>query len=178
MNHSVAGHILTHSGVLVNPINPDPETILIEDIAHSLSMQCRYNGHTSKFYSVAEHSWWVSKFCTDESALWALLHDATEAYLCDIPRPIKPLLTNYVEIETRLMEAIARKFGLDGTMPSEVKLLDCAMLLPERDQLMPNALGDWTQLPEAPDLRERVYVECWTPDMARHWFMERFKELT
>jgi len=174
----IKGHILTHSGVLVNPLDPDPDTICIEDIVWSLAQQCRYNGHTSDFYSVAEHSVYVSRFVKPENALYGLLHDATEAYLCDVPRPIKPLLVGYYEIEDTLMKCIAAKFGLPATMPLDVKQVDGAMLLPERDRLMPSDIGDWTQLEGAPDLREKVTIACLQPEAARQLFWERLKELT
>src|SRR5687768_8805887 len=120
----VTGHILTYSGVLVNPLDPNPDTILIDDIIHSLCNQCRYNGHTSKFYSVGEHSVYVSWSVKPENALAGLLHDASEAYLCDIPRPLKPFFTNYKEMEAKLEEVIFTKFGLPYPMALDVKQVD------------------------------------------------------
>lgn len=172
---SYTGCIQTYKGHLVDVLNPDPATIDIEDIAHSLAMQCRYNGHTSKFYSVAEHSVHVTWYTSQENKLWGLLHDATEAYLCDIPRPIKPLLEGYYEMEHNFMCVIAQKFGLDTRMPHEVKLVDCAMLLPERDALMSNTTGDWSQLEGAPDLQKfGAEISCWNWEDAKYRFLDTF----
>src|ERR1035441_1601867 len=85
------GSITTFSGVRFWPLIPNPADIRIEDIAHALSNQCRFGGHTREFYSVAEHSVRVSQLCTPENALWGLLHDASEAYLSDVTAPITEL---------------------------------------------------------------------------------------
>ena len=136
----------TFTGRQFWPIDPRASEIDIEDIAHALSMQPRYAGHTSKFYSVAEHSYLVSAFAEDRSVQRAaLLHDASEAYLCDIPRPIKPYLTNYKEIEAQLCEVIAEKYGVPYPWPAEVHELDMRILLDERNALMkesPSIVGD------------------------------------
>lgn len=106
--------IQTYTGARFYPLEPDAGLIRIEDIAHSLSMQCRYTGHTSRFYSVAEHSLILAKeFHTGwHYRLVALLHDAAEAYLSDIPRPLKrlPEFAFYREAEDRLQEMIFDKF--------------------------------------------------------------------
>ena len=101
---SLDGFIGTFSGLRFWPLDPNPEKILIADIAHALAHQCRFGGHASKFYSVAEHSVHVSKLCLPEHALWGLLHDASEAYLVDLPRPLKllPEFAPYREAERRL----------------------------------------------------------------------------
>ena len=99
------------------------------DIAHSLSMNCRFNGHLEQFYSVAEHSVHLSHLVLEkfdsayELAMWALLHDISEAFVPDIPRPFKVLLGGFEEFETKLMKAAADHFDLfRDTMPAEVKL--------------------------------------------------------
>src|ERR1017187_10636100 len=79
------GSITTFSGIHFWPLLPNPADIRIEDIAHALSNQCRFAGHAREFYSVAEHSVRVSQLCPPEDALWGLLHDASEAYLTDVP---------------------------------------------------------------------------------------------
>jgi uncharacterized protein len=81
--------IQTYTGKQFWPLSPLPEDIVIEDIAHALSMQCRFGGHVRTFYSVAQHSVHVSLLVEPQYALWGLLHDAAEAYLVDLPRPIK-----------------------------------------------------------------------------------------
>jgi len=118
--------IETRNGHFVDPLAMDPSDLRIGDIAHSLAHQCRFNGYTSRHYSVAEHSVIVSMIVYKEAikagmpdglakrwAFQGLMHDATEAYLCDIPRPIKKHLTNYKEIEAALWSVICKKFGVD-----------------------------------------------------------------
>lgn len=115
------------------------DMICIEDIAHALSYQCRFGGHLPKFYSVAQHSLNCSYLMDNkELKLAALLHDASEAYLLDIPRPIKQGLSNYKEIEDGLMKLIAEKFGFEYPLHSEVKKIDELMLQLEWDCLMLN----------------------------------------
>jgi hypothetical protein len=80
------GFLGTFSGLRFWPLDPEPEKILIADIAHALAHQCRFGGHASKFYSVSENSVHVSRRCAPEDALWGLLHDASEAYLVELPR--------------------------------------------------------------------------------------------
>ena len=116
-----------------------PEEIDIEDIAHALSMQCRYNGHVQRFYSVAEHSCYVSGIVAAEMgnggydiniARWALLHDAAEAYLGDVSRPLKqqPEMERYRANEKRVQAAVAKKFGLKGEEPEMVIRADREIL--------------------------------------------------
>src|SRR5665811_1025646 len=88
--------IRTFTGIYMNVFEPTPEMISIEDIAHALTMQCRFGGHLPDFYSVAQHSLNCSYLIDNPKLkLTALLHDASEAYLLDIPRPIKNNLNNY-----------------------------------------------------------------------------------
>jgi 5'-deoxynucleotidase YfbR-like HD superfamily hydrolase len=124
--------IQTYTGKPFWPLEPELGEIDIVDIAHALSMQCRYSGHTKRFYSVAEHSVHISNSVSPENALWGLLHDASEAYLVDIPRPLKPYLPQYKEAETRCMMAIAKRVGLSWPEPAEVKEMDTRILFNER----------------------------------------------
>lgn len=80
-----ARYFWTFTGRRIDTLAPDPCEIEIDDIAHSLAQQCRFLGHTDGFYSVAQHSVLVSGFVPDRDALWGLLHDAAEAYVCDLP---------------------------------------------------------------------------------------------
>lgn len=131
--------IRTASGIYMNVFEPTMEMICIEDIAHALAMQCRFGGHLPVFYSVAQHSLNCSFLIDDkELKLAALLHDASEAYLMDIPRPIKKRLANYKEIEHGLMLLIAEKFGFEYPLHKEVKKADEIMLQLEWDVLMLN----------------------------------------
>lgn len=131
--------IRTFSGKYIDPINPEKDLICIQDIAHSLSMQPRFGGHLPIFYSVAEHSWWcASRILNEEQELAALLHDASEAYLIDIPKPIKGRLTNYEEIENNLMTIIAEKFGFQFPLCQSVKDIDKIALEHEWKHIMLN----------------------------------------
>ena len=129
--------MMTVSGRTFWPLDPRPEEIAIEDIAHSLAHQCRYAGHTRAFYSVAQHSVLVAQNLPPELRLWGLLHDASEAYLVDLPRPVKRFITGYAEAEDRLMRCIADRFGLCWPCPPQVKRVDAAILTDEMQQLMP-----------------------------------------
>jgi|SRR6185503_15857369 len=129
--------IRTYSGIYMNVFEPTLDMICIEDIAHSLSMQCRFGGHLPYFYSVGRHSLNCMYLIDYEGLkLEALLHDASEAYLLDIPRPIKNNLSNYKEIENRLMTLIFEKFGLVYPIHEQVKKVDEEMLQMEWDCLM------------------------------------------
>lgn len=120
--------IRTFTGKYVNVFNPTPEMLCIEDIAHALSMQPRFGGHLPRFYSVAEHSVHCVWRVIYQHRLAALLHDASEAYLMDIPKPIKLRLTNYKEIEDTLMKLIAQKFGFQYPLHPDIKKADTTML--------------------------------------------------
>ena len=166
----------TYTGKQFWPIDPRAEEVDILDIAHSLSMQCRYAGHCQRFYSVAEHSVYVSQVIEPEFALLGLLHDAAEAYLVDVPRPVKPYLTGYAEMEMRLEDEIAYKFGLwwDNKKTDAVKRADNAVLLAEKEDLMPNSPAPWSVPGDPADVR----IMCLSPEAARGFFLKRFVELT
>jgi hypothetical protein len=174
MERSFEHSIQIRSGKRFWPLDPRVEEIDIHDIAHALSNICRFTGHCLKFYSVAEHSVYISMFCPPEYALWGLLHDASEAYLVDVPRPIKPLLLNYKAAEDRLMELICEKFDLQKEMPDCIKQLDYDIIGNERDQIMAPPLVPWgNQSSGIPGL----VIQCWSPEEARDLFIRRFWEL-
>lgn len=128
--------IRTFTGKYVNVFNPSPEMFCIEDIAHALSQQPRFGGHLKKFYSVAQHSCLCADLAQPEFKFDALMHDAAEAYLIDVPRPIKHKLANYKEIELNLMEKLSTVFGFRWPMPDNVKKVDDMMLNIEWNSLM------------------------------------------
>jgi uncharacterized protein len=131
--------IRTVSGIYMNVFEPTVEMVCIKDIAHALSNQCRFGGHLPCFYSVAQHSLNCSYLIEDKRLkLEALLHDASEAYLLDIPSPIKKGLSNYKEIEEGLMKVIFEKFGLTYPIHEKVKRVDETMLQLEWNCLMLN----------------------------------------
>lgn len=131
--------IQTYTGIQFWPLDPRPEEIHIEDIAHALSHQCRFAGHCEQFYSVADHCVRVSEIVPFEYAMWGLLHDAAEAYLVDLPRPIKKysrMGTLYAEIEAALMLAVGVRFNLHGFEPAIVKRADNVLLVTEKRDLV------------------------------------------
>jgi 5'-deoxynucleotidase YfbR-like HD superfamily hydrolase len=129
--------IQTYSGIEFYPLDPRIEEVKLLDIAHALSNICRFTGHCNEFYSVAQHSVLVSQYVSKENAMWGLLHDASEAYICDIARPVKKSLEMkpYKEIEKRLMNVIAKTFNLSEDEPKEVKEIDTKMLRTEARDL-------------------------------------------
>lgn len=166
--------IQTYTGGHFWPLAPSREDLHIEDIAHALSMICRYNGHCMEFYSVAEHCVLLSHAVSKENALWALLHDASEAYISDVPRPIKPMLSEYKVIEKAIMEHVCVKFGLPFEMPAEVHEMDMRICLDEREQNMMQTDVEWN-IKGGP---LGVNLKCWFPRRAEYEFLARFRELT
>lgn len=172
----------TYTGRQFWPMDPRASEIDPDDIAHALSMLCRYGGHSSEFYSVAEHCVLMSYAVSPEHALAALLHDATEAYLVDVPRPIKraPGMEAYRVAEARLMDEIAERFNLSGGdawygLPAEVKAADNRILVDERARLM--SLGadlDWNLGGIEP---LGVKIQCWAPHVAEDRWRNRLIEL-
>lgn len=156
------------------PLDPRPEEIDIEEIAASLSKICRYNGHVKKFYSVAEHSVYVSRLVPEEHALTGLLHDATEYMLGDIVRPLKPFVPGYSVHEYKLWIAIADRFNLPHEMPDCVKEMDTRILLAERDYLMADSGHDWGIEGEKPG----IIIAGLSPAQAECAFLNRYRELT
>lgn len=167
-------YIQTYTGKYFYSEDPRPEEIDIQDIAHALSQVCRFAGHCPHFYSVAEHSVLVSELVDPRDALWGLLHDASEAYLPDVPRPFKGSLTNFKEIENRILKAIIESFGLTWPMPDSVHYVDNHVVAAEANMLWRRQL-EWTRhFDPMPD----AYVHSWPPGMAKNKFLSRFEELT
>ncbi len=168
--------IQTYSGRRFNPLNPNSEAIVIQDIAHALSMQCRFSGHCHQFYSVAQHSVLVSHICGFDHALWGLLHDASEAYLVDMPRPLKRSgkLDAFIEFERKVQKAVCKRFDLPEKEPPDVKRADTILLATEARDLMSPLHPDWRQPVEPLPFK----IEPWTPEQAKENFLKRFNELT
>lgn len=160
----------TATGKQFWPLDPRAEEVDILDIAAHLSKICRYNGACDWHYSVAQHSVYVSHQVPPEHALAGLLHDAPEAYCCDIHRPVKVHLTDYARIESGIWLAIAQRFGLDPLLPECVHEADNAVLLAEKAQIMRPAPAPWS----VPGEPAPIKVSIWTPDQAREAFLSRF----
>ena len=164
--------ILTYTGIHLSFDDFSESMINIEDIAHALSMTVRFNGHCSRFYSVAEHSVLVSHLVDPEYALEGLLHDASEAYLGDVAKPLKNLLPDYQIIEGRFENVIAQKFNLTFPWPKTVKEVDGRLLADEAIEFHPTYKNDW-------GIGEPFDVEVigYNPDKAKELFLNRYYKL-
>ncbi|WP_313489016.1 phosphohydrolase [Stutzerimonas nitrititolerans] len=135
--------ILTRTGRRFDLLQPCPTQVFVLDIAHALAHLCRFSGHTSHHYSVAQHSLLVASIVPAEHQLAALLHDATEAYVGDMVRPLKALLPEYSAIENGIWLAICERFNLDPELPACIHEADMVALATERRDLMPEHGERW-----------------------------------
>lgn len=176
----------TFSGRRFWPLHPRAEDVCVEDIAHALSLQCRYGGHCLWFYSVAEHSVLLAKWVLDHGAgsiverrilaLWLLLHDGGESYVSDMVRPLKRHMPEFRNVEDGVTWAIYERFGLDPAMePREVKQLDNRILMDERAQVMCPTGDDWHFGGETEPLG--VKLQFWSPERAEQEFLAMFGHL-
>jgi len=169
--------IMTASGTRLHILSPVKEKIDIGDVALALGRICRFSGQTRGFYSVAEHCVEASLLVPPAHALWALLHDASEAYICDIPRPIKRFLPGYYDAERRLQRVIYSAFGLTGPEPPCVKMIDNRLVVTEYAALMPPLpRGERLDIGMSEILPDHTF-ECMGPEEATAAFLERFAEL-
>ena len=181
MNHQTGSKIVTASGRELNPLAPVIEDIHILDIAHALSHVCRFTGHCKHFYSVAQHAVLVAMACPEDCRKWGLLHDASEAYLADLAKPVKDQCPGYEAAEEHLLKLIGKKFGLPWPIPREVKAADQTMFLTEWRDLMPaevesrsliGRMFDGELLQALPDR-----IVPWPPHLARKLFLGAFTDL-
>lgn len=170
----VGDWIQTYTGGQFWPMDPRWDEVHLEDIAHALSMLCRFNGHCRRFYSVAEHSVLVSRQASRRNALWGLLHDASEAYLADVPRPVKPFLPGYKATEQLVQDVVCFRFGLPLDMPEEIHEIDGRIVITERALNMAPCAHEWSHQAEPLD----VALEFWTPEEAERAFIDEFDILT
>jgi hypothetical protein len=148
--------------------------VSVETIAAALSKLCRYTGHCSEFYSVAQHSVMVSRIVPKEDALWGLFHDAAEAYIGDIARPLKRMLKDYLVLEEYIEFGVHSALGLTGMMPKSVQHADLVALATEKRDLLPPG-PDWELLKGIEPLPEKIYPLWWKA--AESLFLQRAKEL-
>ena len=174
-------YLQTVSGRWVNPFDPDPSQLDAGDIARALANQCRFGGHSRVFYSVAQHSVIVSQLVEQrsgdvEDVFAALMHDATEAYLGDMPHPLKhrsPLGAAFKQAEDHLERAIRERFGIKPDV-AEIKRADRALLATERRAF---SAEDW-HWPELEGVQPlELELTAWSPDRAAQAFAERYAEL-
>jgi hypothetical protein len=174
-------YLQTVSGRFVNPFDPDPEQLDIGDIARALANVCRFGGHCRSFYSVAQHSVIVSELVEErggdvEDVFAALMHDATEAYLGDMPHPIKhrsPLGAAFKEAEDHLEAVIRARFAIKAGVP-EIKRADRALLATERRAFSAEN-WHWPELDGVAPLD--LELTAWAPDEAERAFRQRYAEL-
>lgn len=166
--------IRTYTGKKINPLDPDPMSICIEDIAHALSNQCRFSGHVQRFYSVAEHSVRVSNIVQTHRGL---MHDAAEAYLVDLPRPLKHHWLFgffYRRIEKRVERIIMERFNLQVEQPESVSVADDILLMTEERDLMRGS-STWKLIKDVQPLKEPIVP--WHPEYAEYMFLQQWINL-
>lgn len=174
--------IILGSGRRFDYLDPQPESIHVEDIAAGLSRICRFNGQLRRascpgIYSVAQHSVLVSQAVPQEFALFGLLHDAHEAYMPDMPSPLKGLLPDFRDLELYVAGAVRKRFHLPLKTPQEVKQQDLRALMTEIRDL--GGEGDYW-LPEQKEKMPEPWpgrIIPWVPAVAEKRFIIRFREL-
>lgn len=176
--------IQTYTGRKFYPLDPRPDDVCLEDIAHALAMKCRYAGHCREFFSVAQHSVMVSKMLPPYAAKWGLLHDAAEAYLPDICRPIKGafwiwpstvVVDTFTAYEDQLLKVIGQALGLPWPVPGCVAKADLVCLERERRQLMGPPPEEWDTAKFWDGCT--TPIPCWSPKRAEAVFLDRFESL-
>ncbi|MCK8780775.1 hypothetical protein M0654_12345 [Rhizobium sp. NTR19] len=167
--------IMLASGNWFDILDPWNSKFTIEDVAQGLSNICRFSGQCRSFYSVAEHSIHVCDL-VEEFKLEALLHDAAEAFIGDITRPLKQLLPQYREIEANVEDAILHRFGLDSRSRSIVKAADLRVLAAEQAQLMPVGTDFWAVPSDVKPAA--INIGFLRPEEVREIFLDKFASLT
>lgn len=168
-------YVSTHLGHRFYPLAPRIDDVAIEDIAHGLAFQCRFNGQTQYFYSVAQHSLMVASLVPRRLALAALLHDAAEAYLGDMVKPLKGLFPDFSRIEGEVMAIIGARFGVADFGDRQIKRADLIALATEKRDLMPRSSEPWCTLDGVAPLPTRI--EALPPQQAKEKFLREFERL-
>jgi len=182
------GWIQTYTGRRFFPLKPDSSDVCIEDIAHALALKCRYTGHCKEFFSIAQHSVMVSRMVPEVDAPWGLLHDAGEAYLPDVARPIKhrmqvvlyelpeeDLAVGFSDVEAAILKTVAFRYGLPQQIPPSVHEADVRCLEYERRQLMGPPPEEWATAPAWDG--DTTPIDCWQWAEAERRFLERWHEI-
>jgi len=167
--------ILTQSGQQFDLLRPTASMIKPVDIAHALSRLCRFNGHTRAHYSVAQHSLIVASLVPVEHQLVALLHDATEAYIGDMTRPLKAVMPEYQYVEQQIWLAVCDRFDIPADLPDCVKKADMVALATERRDLMPEHPGERDCLRGVQPMKETIVP--FSAESASIMFFSRLMEL-
>ena len=179
--------IVVHTGIKFYPFDPSPEMVDIQDIAHSLSRECRYNGHPDEHYSVAQHSVLMAEKLVDqfyleeappEVKMKALLHDAAETYVGDMPGPVKEVIGGEIKkIEEKILEVILEKYDLStegSLLPSSVETADKQILKLEREYIMKDSTHSWRL--EDLDLHVEFEINPWSFEKSKKEFLSCFHE--
>lgn len=173
----MSGLIVTHTGRLINPLDIDPADIDPVDVAHALSNQCRYTGHTDPYYSVATHSCLVHDLLEEdgydtETCMWGLLHDAEEYALLDLAAPVKHHPSGFgkafCDASDAISEAVAMRFGLSMPVPDIVKEIDVALREDEIDQLFKSWPFDRNNKKKL-----GVKIPAWSPSESKRQMLGR-----
>lgn len=181
----MSSQIVTFTGRIVDPLNLQPDDVNIIDIAHSLSNQCRFTGHTREFYSVGQHSVLAAEMVVNDLgggndlAFIALLHDGSEAYLSDLSKPVKGaegLGEVYTLVEDAIQATVAEAFGLRYPFPDVVHKVDRALLRAEQRDLMAPADDLYERYPSL--LKYDHPITGWAPTDAEGRFLALYTELT
>lgn len=181
------GWISTYTGKQFDWRNPEFD---MEDIVHSLSNLCRFNGHCLRFYSVAEHSVLVSYLCEHAGGdpMEALLHDACEAYVGDVPSPLRQFMPDHKKVEEALETKFRKEYNLPPSKTEECAVADRAAAILEGQRLMrPEIYKQWLNFPEDAIKLSEDWIETkgweymWNlgvdPYTARDMFIRRYAEL-
>jgi len=180
----MASWIQTYKGNKIDPFNLDPAQVDITDIAHALSMLCRYNGHVHTFYSVAQHACHVGQMVYRDMqdtrlAYIGLLHDMQEAYIVDFCRPLKKAFPNYMELEAKVAVEMYQIFGVDQAeyerTASTIKKYDNIALVTEASQLLNKSpIDNWVEAYPV-EAEEETLIPL-SPQEARALFLQLFSQ--
>lgn len=171
-------YIRTFSGINFYPLDPKPEGVSVVDIAHHLSMQCRWAGAVKSFYSVALHSIHVSMMCRKEHALSGLMHDSAEGFLCDMPSPVKKGFPEYAVHEDRLMKVISQALGFEYPFAPEVHQADAAALYAESQFFFDFERGEIPEVEPPRHCNWNFPIVCSaTPAQVKSWFLSEYARL-
>jgi hypothetical protein len=169
--------LMPSSGKYVKLLDTDPSTIDINDIALTLSNTCRFGGRCQKFYSVAEHCVHVSNHVSKSCALHGLLHDAAEAYLIDVPKPLQVIFQGYNKLESNMLAIIFHKFNLVTHIPEQVIAADKYIGITEYWHMISKKYCDSNPKIDLSVADKDFRFKYWQPKDARFAFIKRFKEL-
>ena len=171
----------TYTGRQFHVLDPKPEMVTIIDIAHALSNQCRYSGHTKTFYSTAQHCCLLTDYATGVlkasalDCLQILIHDAAEAFLVDMPRPIKQHMPAFREMDYAVQKVVRTWLGFDDIpFPPWQDEIDSLIIHDERTQLMSDSGNDWQHRGAPLGIRIRPWTSLW----AEKQFLMRYAALS